>query len=170
MEARGRALLAAAGADGAVIFTRSADMRYVQQGSEIRVSLSATRLGPDDLPAMQRTFTEEYQRLYKRLNPGVEIEVVNWRLLASGPRPHVSLPVPDTTGKSQAAARKGARPVYLPEHNDFVPCAVYDRYVLPPGATFSGPAVIEERECTVVVGPRGSVQVDDAQNLVVTLT
>ena len=30
---------------------------------------------------------------------------------------------------------------------------VYDRYRLGPGATFDGPAIVEERESTVVVGP-----------------
>src|SRR5262249_54770597 len=79
MEERGRHLLAAAGVEGEVTLTRSADMRYLHQGFEIRVSLPAKQFTVDDLPALRHTFAEEYERLYKRLNPGVEIEVVNWR-------------------------------------------------------------------------------------------
>src|SRR5262249_53284595 len=165
MEQRGRDLLAAAGVEGEVTLTRSADMRYLQQGFEIRVPLPPRRLTPDDLPDLRRAFAEEYERLYKRLNPGVEIEVVNWRLVASGPPPQITLRPPAAAGRSLAAARKGERPVYLPEHNGFVPCSVYDRYLLPVGANFSGPAVVEERECTVVIGPGAHTNVDEEQNL-----
>ncbi len=47
--------------------------------------------------------------------------------------------------------------------------AVYDRYRLRPGAELRGPAIVEERESTVVVGPRGLARVDDVLNLVVEL-
>jgi len=169
MEQRGRDLLAAAGVEGEVTLTRSADMRYLQQGFEIRVPLPPRRLTPDDLPDLRGAFAEEYERLYKRLNPGVEIEVVNWRLVASGPPPQIALRSPAAAGRSLAAARKRERPVYLPEHNGFVPCSVYDRYLLPIGANFSGPAVVEERECTVVIGPGAHANVDEEQNLVIML-
>jgi N-methylhydantoinase A len=43
---------------------------------------------------------------------------------------------------------------------------VYDRYALGPGAVIEGPAVIEERESTVVLGPRAVARVDDRLNLV----
>jgi len=169
MEKRGRDLLAAAGVEGEIALTRSADMRYLHQGFEIRVPLPSSRLTKDDLSALRRAFAEEYERLYKRLNPGVEIEVVNWRLVASGPQPQITLRPPEVAGRSLAAARKGERLVYLPEHNGFVPCSVYDRYLLPVGATFSGPAIVEERECTVVIGPGAQASVDEEQNLVITL-
>lgn len=170
MEKRGRDLLTAAGVEGEVTLTRSADMRYLHQGFEIRVPLPKGALTQADLPMLRRAFAEEYERLYKRLNPGVEIEVVNWRLVASGPPPRITLQAPERAGKSLNVARKGERSVYLPEQNGFVPCSVYDRYLLPVGATFSGPAVVEERECTVVIGPGATANVDDEQNLVITLT
>jgi N-methylhydantoinase A len=169
MEKRGRELLLTAGVEGAITLTRSADMRYLHQGFEIRVSLPPGQLTNEDLPALRHAFAKEYERLYKRLNPGVEIEVVNWRLVASGPQPRIALRAPDAAGKNLAAARKGERPAYLPEHNSFVPCSVYDRYLLPVGATFSGPAIVEERECTVVIGPEAKASVDAEQNLVVAL-
>jgi N-methylhydantoinase A len=48
-------------------------------------------------------------------------------------------------------------------------CPVYDRYALRTGATFSGPALIEERESTCVVGPGAQVRVDEMKNLVIEL-
>ena len=44
---------------------------------------------------------------------------------------------------------------------------VYDRYRLGPGATFLGPAIVEERESTTVIGPGAAVTVDAEGNLVV---
>jgi N-methylhydantoinase A len=169
LEARGRDLLAAAGVEGKITLTRSADMRYLHQGFEIRVPLPPGQLTKDDLPALRRAFAEEYERLYKRLNPGVEVEVVNWRLVASGSQPLITLQVSESVGKSLAAARKGERPVYMPEQNGFVSCSVYDRYGLPVGETFSGPAVVEERECTVVIGPGAQASVDEERNLMIAL-
>jgi N-methylhydantoinase A/oxoprolinase/acetone carboxylase beta subunit len=46
---------------------------------------------------------------------------------------------------------------------------VYDRYVLAPGAAVEGPAVVEERESTTIVGPGGRIEVDAARNLSVWL-
>jgi N-methylhydantoinase A len=169
MEQRGRALLTAAGVGGDITFTRSADMRYLHQGFEIRVPLPARRLTKDDLSALQGAFSDEYERLYKRLNPGVEIEVVNWRLVASGPPPHVVLPATAPADKNLSAARKGERPVYMPEQHGYVPCSVYDRYGLSIGVSFPGPAVVEERECTVVIGSGATASIDEEQNLVIQL-
>jgi N-methylhydantoinase A len=169
MEQHGRALLTAAGVEGGIILTRSADMRYLHQGFEIRVPLPAGRLTQNDLPALRNAFADEYERLYKRLNPGVEVEVVNWRLVASGPPPRIVLPGAALTGRSLSAARKGERPVYLPEQSGYVPCSVYDRYVLPLGESFPGPAIVEEHECTVVIGSGATASIDEEQNLVITL-
>ena len=169
MEARGRELLTAAGVEGEISLSRSADMRYLHQGFEIRVPLPTEPLMAENLPLLRRAFTEEYERLYKRLNPGVEVEVVNWRLVASGPRPSIHLPVSNTGGKTLTNACKGERQVYMPEHNGFVPCSVYDRYLLPGGISFVGPAVVEERECTVVMGPGATASVDEEQNLIISL-
>ena len=169
MENRGRALLEAAGVTGALTFSRSADMRYLHQGFEIRVSLPSGALTAHDLPLLREAFAQEYERLYKRLNPGVEVEVVNWRLVAAGPHPAIILQAPETETRSLVSAYKGDREVYLPEQNRFLPCRVYDRYRLPIDTLFAGPAVIEERECTVVVGENAQVCVDQELNLVVAL-
>ena len=46
---------------------------------------------------------------------------------------------------------------------------VYDRYALRPGMGFDGPALVEERESTCVVGPATRVTVDEHSNLVLEL-
>jgi N-methylhydantoinase A len=64
-------------------------------------------------------------------------------------------------GKSLDQAIKGKRKAYSPVARDFVPYTVYDRYKLFPNAKFKGPAIIEEKESTVIVGEDASVSVDD---------
>ena len=39
---------------------------------------------------------------------------------------------------------------------------VYDRYRLRPGDTVEGPAIVEEREATTVIGPGDRLAIDDA--------
>jgi N-methylhydantoinase A len=44
---------------------------------------------------------------------------------------------------------------------------VYDRYALAPGTVFGGPAIVEERESTAILGPGARCRVDDSLALVV---
>jgi N-methylhydantoinase A len=46
---------------------------------------------------------------------------------------------------------------------------VYNRYGLMPGTTFTGPAIVEERESTVIVGPDCRFRIDEQRNLLVEL-
>ena len=59
------------------------------------------------------------------------------------------------------------RRVYLPDVRGYDEIPVYDRYALGAGATLEGPAVIEERESTVVVTAATRIRVDDASNVIV---
>jgi len=68
-----------------------------------------------------------------------------------------------------SAARKGARPVYFAETKGFTDCPVYDRYRLRAGDTLDGPAIIEDRESTVVVIPDCTARVDRSGNIIVDL-
>ena len=52
--------------------------------------------------------------------------------------------------------RKGSRRAYFPERADYVDTAVYDRYALKPGMQFAGPAIVEERESTLIIGMPGT--------------
>jgi N-methylhydantoinase A len=170
MEARGRALLRQAGIPAAAItVTRSADMRYLHQGFEINVPAPSGRLSTDDIPHLQASFDQEYERMYKRLNPDVDVEALNWRVIVAGPRPEIRVQQTQGHTASSEPTRKGERPAYFPETSGYLQCPVYDRYQLAPGMSLRGPAIIEERESTVVVGPGAQVEVDAYRNVVVLL-
>lgn len=170
MEARGRALIRQAGVpEEAITVTRSADMRYRHQGFEINVPIPARQLSAADIPQLQAIFDDEYARMYKRLNPTVPVEALNWRVIVAGPRPSIHLKQLAGGQVSSDAARKGDRSAYFPEVSGYLNCPVYDRYRLAPGTVLLGPAIIEERESTVVIGPDARLEVDPYQNVVVQL-
>jgi N-methylhydantoinase A len=91
-------------------------------------------------------------------------------LTASGPKPEVKLQAALAAADTVAdAAIKGYRPVYFTELNAAVATPIYDRARLPVGVTFTGPAIVEEKDSTAVIGPRSTVSVDAFANLIVTL-
>ncbi len=63
-----------------------------------------------------------------------------------------------------------SRLAFFPETNGYVETAIYDRYAFAPGMQFNGPAIVEERESTLIVGARGRARVDDKLNVVVELS
>ena len=90
------------------------------------------------------------------------MEFINFKVRASLPERLLQLPKLDVKEKpSLEAAVKGQRQAYSPMARDFIPYTVYDRYQLFPGARFSGPAIIEEKESTLIVGEDAQVTVDD---------
>jgi len=146
MEAEGTALLAKSGVDE-VMHRRIAEMRYSGQGYEIRVPVHGGSW-PDTLI---NEFTATYRALYRRAGPAVGVEVLNWRVVSSGPVPDVMLRL--AASESPGDAHKGTRKAYFPSAGGFVDTAVFDRYRLKPGDRVDGPAIVEERESTVVVLP-----------------
>lgn len=168
MEEEGRELLRASGvADGDVLVRRLGEMRYVGQGHEVGVRLPEGRLGPDDVDGISDGYREEYRRLYGREGPDVPLETITWRVRVSAPRPEIPMHREKGSPRPLGEAQKGKREIYLPEKDGFAAVPVYDRYRLDPGAGFEGPAVVEERESTVIVGPDSRAEVDGSRNLIV---
>ncbi|MCR9197042.1 MAG: hydantoinase/oxoprolinase family protein [Planctomycetaceae bacterium] len=169
MQTEGRQLLTDSGIPIADIqHTLEVDMRYVGQGHEIRVPLPLTSLGHAD--ALLTAFGQRYMALYEHPGPPVPVEITNWRLTCSGPRPDLQLKRPDHRASESAAAPtpKALRPAWFPETGGFTATPIYDRYQLRPGHTFAGPAIIEERESTVIIGPHSTCTIDPHFHVVAT--
>jgi N-methylhydantoinase A/oxoprolinase/acetone carboxylase beta subunit len=143
-------------------FERSLDMRFVGQGSEIHVPLPAGEFTQLEKAKVRQLFDEAYEKLYGRTYPDSEVEFINFKVRASLPERLLQLPKLDVKKKQPLqTAVKGQRPAYSPMARKFIPYTVYDRYKLFPAAQFSGPAIIEERESTLIVGEDARVSVDD---------
>ena len=166
MAAEGRDVLESSGLSASEIsYERTADMRYVGQGHEVSVPLPNGTLGDAHLSDIQNSFEAVYRSLYGRKGPDVPLEVINWRVVAAGPNPAMDYRLPQKT--NGGSALKGKRRAYFPERDGYIETPVYDRYALAPGATFTGPAIVEERESTLIVGARGRGRIDDQLNVIV---
>ena len=167
MAEEGRKLLESSGLSAhEVTFHRTADMRYIGQGHEVSVVLPDGVLVAADLPRISAAFEKAYATLYGRKGPDVPLQVVNWRVVASGPQPQMNLKFADDGGASKDA-RKGSRQAYFPELGGYVETEIYDRYALQPGMSFAGPVIVEERESTLIIGAGARAQVDERLNVVV---
>jgi N-methylhydantoinase A len=175
MENEGRALLARAGvAASKVTVARIAEMRYLGQGHEVEAAVPPGKLSAASLARITASFEASYRALYHRLPQGVPIEALNWRVTVSGPDPKTKLgghAKPDRAGRRTGAAGrsavKGTRRAYFAERGGFVETPVYDRYAFTPGMTLKGPAIVEERESTALIGPGGRARVDAGLALIV---
>jgi N-methylhydantoinase A len=170
METEGLAILTEAGVPAELIeFERSAELRYLGQGHDVRVALPNGRLDANSQEEIERRFGEEYARLYGRTPTGNPVEAMTWRLIAraADDLDHQRIAAP---GQS-AAASTGAteRAIYLPEERARVLVPVYSRYALAPGFSCDGPCVIEERESTTVIGKNARIEIDWNRNIVITL-
>ena len=168
LEKEGRDIVLQAGVDLAgITLSASADLRYVGQGHEIAVALPSFDLG---LKAFRNEvltrFADQYAALFGRTVADSPVEAITWRLRVSGPRgTPASVSTNQKTG-SKADALKSHRLVYFDELQDFINTPVYDFYALAQGVEVSGPAIVEQAESTIVVGPRGTAHVDAHHNLV----
>lgn len=161
LEADGEKTLKKAGKDEAVRFERSLDMRFVGQGSETNVPLPEkdfTRLKRDGI---RKRFDQIYEKLYGRTYPDSVVEFINFKVRASLPERLFKFSKLEKKGQSLKAAVKGRRPAYSGIAKDFISYTVYDRYKLFPNAKFKGPAIIEEKESTLIVGEDTTVAVDE---------
>ncbi|NDG50282.1 MAG: hypothetical protein EBY30_14865 [Rhodospirillales bacterium] len=173
MAEEGRALLLEAGAAPEdIIALAAADMRHVGQGFEIPVKLPAMQLTTNDLPAIRESFFVSYRERFGRALTDLPIEALSWRVACIAPGRDIQLAeVANTATESSSdamKARRGERGVLF-EGAGWLPCQVYDRYALAPGARFEGPALVEERESTCVIGPGAKVSVDAFRNLIIEL-
>jgi len=128
---------------------RRAYMRYVGQGYEIAVPVPVEPLTEAHAARLRQAFDDEYRRLYGRLIPGLDVEVLSWTLtlIAREAEPPAYLPLP--AGRPLAPELTCA--VYDPGPDAAAPAALYLRRALVPGDRGAGPALVVEDQTTIVV-------------------
>ena len=149
-------------------FFRSADMRYRGQGYEINVPVPPNLLDAEKPEGLKQAFYDRYRELYRRcVAADMPVEVINWRLSVQGK----TVPLKVETHRSVVSitedALKGNRWVYFPFCRSSFEVPVYDHYKLLPGKQIMGPAVVEQRESTAIIGPGDKITVDSFLNLVI---
>jgi len=154
----GARLVAAGVVRAEQLVERSADMRLAGQMHEINVPLPPGPLTDASAPTILEAFRAAYTARYSSVYAGVGVQVISLRVRCRGPLPTLSLAQAGAGGTG--SARKGSRRACFAD--GVVDAPVYDRYALTPGTRIVGPAMIEEREATTVIGPADSLVVDAA--------
>ncbi len=142
----------------------SLDMRYIGQSYELNLHLTNCRLADEELNQAEERFHELHRRVYGHAAPGEPVELVNLRLQAIGLMEKVELK--RNHNGDPERARKPVRSVHFPG-TGWVRTAVFARAHLPAGVSFSGPAIVEGEESTVVIPPLMQAHVDGLGNLLI---
>jgi N-methylhydantoinase A len=139
-----------AGAPGAKLEEhRIAFMRYAGQGHEIVVSVPSRTLTDADVGYLQDAYDREYAKLYARILPNADVEVLTWALTITTTVANPSA-IGDVTA-TQTVAPVGVRRTFDPESGSELDIPLYWRPDLQPGMAINGPAVITEDETSSFV-------------------
>ncbi len=145
-------------------FVLELDMLYggqfhVKRALSPRLSLQT----PKDVQAVCDAFNKEFSEAFSPfvVNPEGGIFVESFILKAIVPTQKVSLPKMALEGHDPAAARKGERPVYWAEANDYRLTPIFTYESLRPGNVVDGPAILEGEYTTVVVPPAMHFSIDE---------
>ena len=148
---------------GAVLETQL-DIRYVGQEFTLSVPVEPASLERGDRAGIRRAFDALYEHRYQHSSPDEPVEVVNIRVAAVGKRVPLAFPKVPAGGVAKSAR---SRAVYLDDVKAPVVCPVYERDALPAGATFSGPAIVQEHGTTTVMFPGDTCTVAETGELVI---
>jgi N-methylhydantoinase A len=142
----------------------SADMQFQGQSHILSVAVERPDLGVDGL---HKAFAAAYWRRF-----GIELAeippvLVNLHTAVIGARPEISLAALAATERAPTlkAAQVGERRVWFADGWHETP--IYARDRLPKQATFAGPAILEQLDCTTVIEPGDKVRQDALGNLLI---
>ncbi len=144
--------------------------RYAGQGYEVPLDLPSTATDEQAfIVEFGRRFGLAYRTLYGFDDPSRAIEIIDWSVTASVEAPiarAVQHQAPSGLERSSVAR---SRLAYFPECGGYTECAVYDRYALAVNEAVAGPAIVEERESTIVLLPGDVARTSAAGNLIVSI-
>lgn len=153
--------------EGELRLQRSASMRYAGQGYELRVDLPEGDIGADYAAQSLAAFHAAYQREYGYSDLNASVEVTDWFAISTSVGGHSTAGIRLQGPASVGDPVIGQRDAYFPEAGGMVATKVVDRYALAKGHRIFGPALVEERESTVVVLPGDVIWVSQVGNLVI---
>jgi N-methylhydantoinase A len=142
-----------------------ADMQFQGQSHILTLALPQLKVTKAEL---QRLFEAAYWERFGVELPEIRAVLVNLHTAVIGLRPRLDLAVLAQAGVRAASleqARNGTRPVWF--DGGFRDTPIYQRDKLPQDARFTGPAMIEQLDCTTVIEPDNRVELDALGNLIV---
>ncbi len=161
LEKEGAAILQEADKDQKIIFERTLMMRFVGQGAETDLSIDTKPIDQWKKEQIRELFDAVYQKLYGRTYPETPVEFVTFKVRASLPERPFRIPPLQNTGTSIEDCLKGERQAFSLIKKEYLPFKVFDRFKLFSGAVLQGPAIIEEKESTIIVGEDAQASIDE---------
>ncbi len=160
--AEGRATIAREGVEiEGLTLLHSADMQFLGQSHILTVPVPGTGVTREQL---QEAFEAAYWARFEVALPEIRAVLVNLNTAVIGQR--ASVPLESLTETGGTAGRPAAaRQVWLAGGWRETP--IYRRGQLPPGATLTGPAIVEQLDTTIVIEPGDKVSVDALGNLMI---
>ncbi len=128
---------------------RSCFMRYRGQGHEIEVPVGGGALDRGERDRLRAAYDDEYARLFSRGVPGMDIEILGWKLVVAA-RPSGPNGRPGG-GDGHDPAPAARRDAVDPRTGAVAAVPVYRRAAMAAGARFAGPCVVTEGQTTTVV-------------------
>ena len=166
LEGRAAEELAAEGLKSAdAEFERELDLRYVGQGYELRVAVAAGVFDAAAMAAARDGFDERHARIHGHAAREKEVEVVSYRLRVRVEVPKFEPAAVAMPAEAPEVIVAGRRHVYF-DGRTATDTMVYQRATLATGATFFGPAIVEQFDATTLVPPGWRASVDRWRNLV----
>jgi N-methylhydantoinase A len=133
--------------------SRLAYMRYIGQGHEVGVelpiSIEAAVVDESSPAAFLAAYEGEYERLYGRAIPGVDVEILSWVLTVSTGVPAVALE--PAAASTQTTVASDTRGVMDAESGTVVQAGLFARALLSAGDRVEGPAIIVEANTSTLV-------------------
>ena len=156
--------------DNEVRISMQIEARYFGQTHEIEVQLPDQKPFDKIFSTFRKLFEERYAEVYSFAVIDAPIEIINWKVIASGPEPEFKMGYKITSEKIEKieTALKGTREVYF-EQGGFQETRIYNRYLLAKGMEISGPALIEERESTCLITAGSLAFIDPFLNIIAEL-
>src|SRR5262245_11812207 len=151
---------------GHIRIERSLDLRYSGQGYEIGVPCPAQPLQAGDLKTLRVAFDRRHETMVGHMAPEEPVEIVSYRVRGVRLVPPVAMPKFKPAGGTLEDARRDVRPARF--DGSEIDCPVYQRERLDVGLTLTGPAILDQFDCTTVICPGQSARVDEWKNLIVT--
>ena len=156
--------------EGEVSLTRFADAKYPAQIHELTVPLNADGpLTEAHISEMAEGFHDLHERMFSYSVRHSSVDLFHWRVVA-----HRSVKSPQTpempdTGAAVDTAQKGRRRVYFGDIEEYRDTNIYDGDALERGMIVTGPAVVEQKNTTVVVFAGQKMEVNEYGDFVLEL-
>jgi len=150
------------------IIQKHADMRYFGQNFELSIDVGFDVIDEQNLRSVIGLFHREHKREYGYCREGAKVQIINYRVTALGKVSTIHLSAQPDCGADCDGAVIGRREVYFEEAEAYIDTGIYDRALLHAGNEFSGPAVVEQMDSTILVPPGHRVRVDPYLNLLIT--